>query len=847
MFADLLPGANVAPTASGNVFADLMPKPTPDHSNDLVHHEGLLDNLMAPITDFGVYGERIEAKRRAELKESLSRMLTGDTTWDKMKGGGMTALNALNYVWTPVTAAERSVVSAPLESAFGIPHEYTELALDTAIPFAGEMTIGKQAMSTIRAAANGLSHNAIVEPLIDAIAPASKAENVAGYLREAGGELAYRRERAQELFSHYRKFFDNQSAQDNVQFIIKHERGLTHDNPVLGQASHVISTVFDSLVDEVRSFGEGHLESVLENYFPHMWKDGKKAANLSQELMSKGPLLGSKSFLHERIYRYVTEGLNAGLKLKYDNPIDAVTAKIHEMNRYIVNKRMIDTLKDQGYLKFFGDGKIPQGWVTINDPVARVRQYSETEGGFINRGNYAAPENAARIINNMLGRSKLADNPVFNAVRAASNALNMTQLGLSAFHLGFTTVDAVTSQVALGIKQLARGDLEAGLKSIATSPAAPVQTFMRGHKLMDEYLRGSGRGDLVSAVVQGGGRVRMPRDFASSAQGSFMSSLKEGTLFKQVANSFKDHGLFGGAYHNALRVAETSSAWMMEGLVPRMKLGVFANMAEDTLRRNPNMSPLQLRDMFQKHWASVDNRMGEMVYDNLFWNKTGKDIAHLAVRSVGWNLGTFRELGGGVADGAKLIDAIARGDKAAFTDRLAYTIALPVTTATMGAMMNYALTGEGPKELKDYFFPRTGGTTKYGTPERLSLPSYMKDVYEYGHDAGSTLVNKTNPMVPIVHQMLTNKDFYGAPIVDPNETDPAEIMAQYIRYVGKSAMPFSIQGAIHAADEDEKMKAYLSFIGLTSAPGYITSPDEIAAKQHERDVKDYERRQRMTQ
>jgi hypothetical protein len=41
-----------------------------------------------------------------------------------------------------------------------------------------------------------------------------------------------------------------------------------------------------------------------------------------------------------------------------------------------------------------------------------------------------------------------------------------------------------------------------------------------------------------------------------------------------------------------------------------------------------------------------------MVYDNLFWNKAGKDIAFLCVRSVGWNLGTFRELGGAVFDAA---------------------------------------------------------------------------------------------------------------------------------------------------------------------------------------------------
>jgi hypothetical protein len=31
--------------------------------------------------------------------------------------------------------------------------------------------------------------------------------------------------------------------------------------------------------------------------------------------------------------------------------------------------------------------------------------------------------------------------------------------------------------------------------------------------------------------------------------------------------------------------------------------------------------------------------------------------------------------------------------------------------------------------LKDYFFPRTGGTDENGRPSRVSLPSYMKDVF----------------------------------------------------------------------------------------------------------------------
>ena len=77
----------------------------------------------------------------------------------------------------------------------------------------------------------------------------------------------------------------------------------------------------------------------------------------------------------------------------------------------------------------------------------------------------------------------------------------------------------------------------------------------------------------------------------------------------------------------------------MEEVVPRAKLGVAANMMQYEMGKNPFMDRTELRATARKVWDSTDNRLGQMVYDNLFWNKTVKDIALASVRSVGWNLG----------------------------------------------------------------------------------------------------------------------------------------------------------------------------------------------------------------
>jgi hypothetical protein len=49
---------------------------------------------------------------------------------------------------------------------------------------------------------------------------------------------------------------------------------------------------------------------------------------------------------------------------------------------------------------------------------------------------------------------------------------------------------------------------------------------------------------------------------------------------------------------------------------------------------------------------ATEDRMGQMTYDNLFYNKMLKDVALLGFRAYGWQLGKYRHLYGGAADAA---------------------------------------------------------------------------------------------------------------------------------------------------------------------------------------------------
>jgi hypothetical protein len=285
---------------------------------------------------------------------------------------------------------------------------------------------------------------------------------------------------------------------------------------------------------------------------------------------------------------------------------------------------------------------------------------------------------------------------------------------------------------------------------------------------------------LANAVKEAGGRIRMDSFYKNSAPERMIAAWKQGEYGKATALSLP--ALF-----------ETAAKPIMEYIVPMQKLGVFGDMAKKVLADLPPEATLaERRSALSSAWDSVDNRMGQLVYDNLFWNKTFKDLSMGAVRSVGWNIGTIRELGGGLLDigkGAK--DVATPGVHAELTHKAAYVMALPLVVGMYGALYQYLRTGKGPEELKDYFFPKTGEQDADGNAERVQLASYMKDMFAYAGNPIKTLGHKESPLLSGMTEMLTNKDFYGDQIRNPD--DPAvKQIGQEAEYIAKSFTPFSL-------------------------------------------------------
>lgn len=662
---------------------------------------------------------------------------------------------------------------------------------------------------------------------------ASKA--TANIVRANAAELAREGDIADRTLKAARRFFGGKQPSFSLDFIDRIEQGTAQANPKLQGFADVMRQMLDERRLSIQALGTGKLATFIQDYFPHIWKDPIKARNKFVEAFAKQPLQGSKNFLKRRSIPLTQDGIAMGLEPVSKNPVDLMLLKLREMDKYLMAHRVLQEMKSQSLVQYVkANHKIPDGWVKINDNVFTVYggPSAKPQGGTLIRGHYVAPEAAAKVINNYLSpgiRGTWAKVP-FEVWRGTSNMLNQFQLGWSAFHAGFTTLDVAVSRTAAGLEDIFtyRKPLR-GLQTLASTPVSPLTNLLKGNRMLKEWYdpgsQGAEYGRLVEAMVNAGGRARMDRFYATEMTKKFTDVLREGNIL-------------GAAVRSPAALTDLLSKPVMEWLVPRQKMGIFTEMARREIERlGPTASQAQIRDAMAKAWDSVDNRMGQLVYDNLFWHKTTKDLAMASVRSVGWNLGTIREVAGGAKDYATLpiraTKKVFGGHKdPLFTHKMAYTTALPVVVGMIGAITQYLMSGERPKELKDYFFPRTGNTDENGSPERLSLPSYMKDLYPIIATArtrpsklpstlGTMAAHKAHPMISLVAEMLNNEDYYGVKI--RNEDDPTvQQLKDSALHVLKSFQPFAFRGLQKERERGTGKKGQmLPFIGVTPAPAYV--------------------------
>jgi len=630
----------------------------------------------------------------------------------------------------------------------------------------------------------------------------------------------------------YLKYYDRQLPSTDhspllaMRDAIAFEKGQEVPDPNTRPFFAHMRKMLDTQATQIRSYGKGFLEHLVTDYFPHQWKDPEAAAMFYGAAIQRRPLGGRKEFSRERVFDTLEDGIKAGLTPATHNPAEMVLQRYASGERLLSQLRIMADLEKRGLVKQVGIGeRVPRGYAHVNDPAF---------------GNRVVPELIARDLNNYLdpGLTKYAP---WRGFRWLQNMMLSANLGFSAFHAGMTTIDTIATHADIGWRRVALlGDLKGGLRELANIPIAVVKSPYEGGKLVKQFYGQASSDPHTAAILhmltEGGARGYMhPSDINDS--------------FTKMLRAY-DQGDKVGLIKNTLPgLIEGSSRLISHKLVPAQKMvarimhakfrldevaGALGKERGDYAGIVDAMNIDAMRAMSHEINSTIDDRLGQFAYDNLFWNKTFRDFLHASVQSVGWNFGTLRLLLGGAKDAKALVapehytmpldkaGKLTDFKKSRLSDRLSYLLTLNAVVGLSGAMLQYAMTGQGPQELKDFFFPRTGRKNRDGSDERLSFPSYVKDEFALATHPITTASHKVHPIFSKMIELANNRDFYGVQIFDPEASIPQEAK-EILTYLGKSFMPYAVTGAMKAnATGASAAMTALPFVGITPAPGDIT-------------------------
>jgi hypothetical protein len=563
-------------------------------------------------------------------------------------------------------------------------------------------------------------------------------------------------------------------------------------------------------------------QGYVDNYIRHAFnfKDKETQNKFTQSFaksmgkFSTSPLKQRKFVTIKDAMDYMTQN-NIPFNLVESNPVRLLQWTIDNAKAAQGFAFVKQELKDRSLVRFvkFGEHPLPNE-KQLNDRWAQV--FFKGEQGMVQAGSYVAPNEVATVLNNAVSKGMMDIFPTtFSAWRGFQNTLNQFQLGLSLFHASTTSFNSIASEMGLSFQELLGGAPQKtkALQSFFTSPAAPVMDFMKGYNFIHalDKMDPAAQKVLDEWVNPAGARIRLSSEYRTRGITRFNKALQDNKKIVAGLNA-------------PFAFMEWASKPIMEGFVPRVKVGRFLTEAESGMFRitkgyTQEVSQMDKVKMLTDIADKIDNIHGQLVQDNLFWSQMQKDVANSSARSFGWSYGSLR-VAGNAAKNILQIPANVKAGKDWMTPSLGVVLAYPVIAGLAGAIFYYLNNGKAPQSATDIYFPANGSFTADGSPIRVSVPGYMKDFFSYARDPLSTLLNKTAPSAQMASELLTNKDFYGVMIRNPD--DPLVKQAEETgMYLLSELEPFSIQsfsnilsssqGNSKAANAKDLLEGFLGF------------------------------------
>lgn len=607
-----------------------------------------------------------------------------------------------------------------------------------------------------------------------------------------------------------KKMWDKQPEKARLEFISNVETGKS-----VPEEFKDLATFYKTRLDNAyKAIGKFKEINFIEHFFPHFWKKPGEVEKDFLPKFAKRPLQGPRTFLKKRVFETIQEGIKAGYIPVTTNPEDLMQIYETNVQKFLMAQNMKADLIDKGFWKFVKKGGTPPpDFARINDTIARIyfpAQLTNGQTTLIEAGEYWAQKDVARLINNHLSKDYILDTAIGRGAMNIKNSMNALELGFSAFHITGEAINSIVSKVGVGLSEVSKGNILRGLANIAKSPLTPVSYYRDGQKFFkgDPQLRA-----IEDALFTGGASFREKAYYKNTALDNFLKNIREGN--------------FGGALlRSPMAAIEATMRPIFTNVIPRLKIGAFRDLFATELERNSKAiqaGKMTQAEIARNVWNNIENRFGELNYDNLFWNKILKTSAMLTFRAVGWNLGTIRELGGAfMVDLPKSTFNAARGKGFQFTPKMQYTLGLFFTVAVMGAIYQYLHTGKMPQSPLDLFYPHNGAKNAQGEDQRVEMPTYLKDLYQYAHDPIKTFGNKTSPLFDTIIDLMTNKDFYGDFIRNTNDNLPLQAKEVLLYLLGQFE-PFTFANIQQQLKGTTPLEQRIeSLFGIINAPREAT-------------------------
>ena len=643
--------------------------------------------------------------------------------------------------------------------------------------------------------------------------------------------------------------------------------GLRGPMRAAADAIRKVALDYRSRIEQVMRKGgsEENVPKFVQDYFVHLWKNPPKEVEAA--MIGKQ---GSGRNLKKRTIPTYAEGLEAGLIPVHENPLDAMTAYVDNMSRFLAAHQLREEMRRAGLARWeFEKGADPSriklnGGHTVIDAMLEP-----TKGRTLADALDVSPEDAPPP--KLLPRRILTASPevakrynafvdpglaaslrrqgkttraalVTGANKAGGLVGNLALTG-SGFHPALVAGKAVGSELAIGVNHLLRGRPVEAAKTLWYAPTAPVRAAYAGRQMGKRLLEGDhAMTEIDNLWRDAGNRFTNGSVYRASIRPNFLTSALRGTLKGDIKSALRattrgSAGMRAAAVADLVpRALETFSAPVFEHYVPAIKRGVFEREMGAELAANPNWSAAEKRAAARRISDNIDGRMGELSSDNFFWSQARTDALRLAFLSPSWVYGDVRLVLDAMRDMPKSVTGLFQGK--GLGHGTAAVVGIASSYFLMNGIANYLYTGEPPKG-EDWIAFRTGGTQADGTPERAAVPSVMKDFFGAMRDPIGEAENKLHPLARSIKEVATNQDWRGLPVYRPTNVEADDLdrikndipenlqgsrVAAALKHLGGTVVPYGLQPNANGENSNISWAAQVG-LGLKPAGRQFTDPE----------------------